>query len=108
MWFARSTQSGDIATHADFQKASELIATTDWDALLCEDVDESIIQWFSWHYGTMYPKSFSCQLSAIISHGSLRTFHHQLESKVIFSREPSVLWRSNQIYKYKNRVTSML
>ena len=31
--------------HADFQRACQLIDSTDWESILCHDVDQSILQW---------------------------------------------------------------
>jgi len=97
---------------ADFQRARELIATTDWEALLCEDVDESIIQWSNCFLGIMeqcIPKA------SLAKRRNLPWLTKNISSSIrkrnyLFKRAKRS-GRPDQFYKYKkmrNRVTSML
>ena len=39
--------------------------------------------------------------SAVVSHGSLRTFHHQLGKKTLLFQESQAFWETWPVYRYK-------
>ena len=98
--------------HADFQKACQLIDSTDWDSILCHDVDQSILQWNNCFLNIME----QCIPKATLGRRrNLPWLTKNISSAIrkrnyLFNRAKSS-GRRDHVEKYKrmrNRVTTML
>ena len=98
--------------HADFQRACRLIDSTDWESILCHDVDQSILQWNNCFLNIME----QCIPKAILGRRrNLPWLTKNISSAIrkrnyLFKRARSS-GRRDHVEKYKrmrNRVTTML
>ena len=98
--------------HADFQKACQLIDSTDWDSILYHDVDQSILQWNNCFLNIME----QCIPKATLGRRrNLPWLTKNIASAIrkrnyLFNRAKSS-GRRDHVEKYKrmrNRVTTML